>query len=108
MVLFLCSKYITEEGQRIAGGVLVGTGLWIAVIFVMRNVLKGLLSWHGWMFGRHGSLSLKTKVWLVSESISTAQLKVLLVSFKIRWMEHYYFNLFDLICFSILFWKFGP
>ncbi|XP_056595432.1 carnitine O-palmitoyltransferase 1, liver isoform isoform X1 [Triplophysa dalaica] len=59
------SKYITVEGQRIAGGVLVGTGLWVAVIFVMRNVRRCLLSWHGWMFGRHGSLSFKTKVWLV-------------------------------------------
>ncbi|XP_065148305.1 carnitine O-palmitoyltransferase 1, liver isoform isoform X1 [Paramisgurnus dabryanus] len=59
------SKYITEEGQRIAGGILVGTGLWITVIFVMRRALKYLLSWHGWMFNQHGSVSFKTKIWLV-------------------------------------------
>uniref|UniRef100_A0A8C1GRG8 carnitine O-palmitoyltransferase n=1 Tax=Cyprinus carpio TaxID=7962 RepID=A0A8C1GRG8_CYPCA len=64
--VFPCSKYVTEEGQRVVGGVLIGTGLWIAVTFVMRNVLKCLLSWHGWMFNRHGSLNLKTKIWLVS------------------------------------------
>ncbi|RXN02882.1 carnitine O-palmitoyltransferase liver isoform [Labeo rohita] len=62
------SKYVTEEGQRVVGGVLIGTGLWIAVTFVMRNVLKYLLSWHGWMFNRHGSLSFKTKIWLYLES----------------------------------------
>uniref|UniRef100_A0A673MNG2 carnitine O-palmitoyltransferase n=1 Tax=Sinocyclocheilus rhinocerous TaxID=307959 RepID=A0A673MNG2_9TELE len=66
IAVFPCSKYVTEEGQRIVGGVLIGTGLWIAVTFVMRNVLKYLLSWHGWMFNRHGSLSLTTKIWLVS------------------------------------------
>ncbi|XP_072525384.1 carnitine O-palmitoyltransferase 1, liver isoform isoform X1 [Salminus brasiliensis] len=59
------SKYITEDGQRVAGGVLVGTGLWVTIIFVMRNVLKSLLSWHGWMFNRHGSVSIGTKMWLV-------------------------------------------
>uniref|UniRef100_A0A672LPB2 carnitine O-palmitoyltransferase n=1 Tax=Sinocyclocheilus grahami TaxID=75366 RepID=A0A672LPB2_SINGR len=52
--VFPFSKYVTEEGQRVVGGVLIGTGLWIAVTFVMRNVLKYLLSWHGWMFNRHG------------------------------------------------------
>uniref|UniRef100_A0A8C1D6C1 carnitine O-palmitoyltransferase n=1 Tax=Cyprinus carpio carpio TaxID=630221 RepID=A0A8C1D6C1_CYPCA len=62
------SKYVTEEGQRVVGGVLIGTGLWIAVTFVMRNVLKCLLSWHGWMFNRHGSLNLKTKIWLYLDS----------------------------------------
>uniref|UniRef100_A0A8C1DVM3 carnitine O-palmitoyltransferase n=1 Tax=Cyprinus carpio carpio TaxID=630221 RepID=A0A8C1DVM3_CYPCA len=68
IALFPCSKYVTEEGQRVVGGVLIGTGLWIAVTFVMRNALKYLLSWHGWMFNRHGSLSLKTKIWLYLDS----------------------------------------
>lgn len=67
--MFPCSKYVTEEGQRVVGGVLIGTGLWIAVTFVMRNVLKYLLSWHGWMLNRHGSVNLKTKIWLVSVAL---------------------------------------
>ncbi|XP_057185199.1 carnitine O-palmitoyltransferase 1, liver isoform isoform X2 [Triplophysa rosa] len=75
------SKYITEEGQRIAGGVLVGTGLWVTVIFVMRSVLKCLLSWHGWMFGQHGSLSFKTKVWLVLVKVFSGR-KPMLYSFQ--------------------------
>ncbi|CAM4735168.1 unnamed protein product [Leuciscus chuanchicus] len=75
------SKYVTEEGQRIVGGVLVGTGLWITVTFVMRNILKCLLSWHGWMFSRHGSLSLKTKIWLVLVKLFSGQ-KPMLYSFQ--------------------------
>lgn len=64
--LFLCSKYLTEDTQHIAGGMLIGTGVWVTIIFVMRNVLKSLLSWHGWMYSRHGSMSITTKIWLVS------------------------------------------
>ncbi|XP_077067453.1 carnitine O-palmitoyltransferase 1, liver isoform isoform X2 [Siphateles boraxobius] len=75
------SKYVTEEGQRIVGGVLVGTGLWITVTFVMRNILKSLLSWHGWMFNRHGSLSLKTKIWMVLVKLFSGQ-KPMLYSFQ--------------------------
>uniref|UniRef100_A0A673KD53 carnitine O-palmitoyltransferase n=1 Tax=Sinocyclocheilus rhinocerous TaxID=307959 RepID=A0A673KD53_9TELE len=75
------SKYVTEEGQRVVGGVLIGTGLWIAVTFVMRNVLKYLLSWHGWMFNRHGSLNLKTKIWLVLVKLFSGP-KPMLYSFQ--------------------------
>uniref|UniRef100_A0A671RDI4 carnitine O-palmitoyltransferase n=1 Tax=Sinocyclocheilus anshuiensis TaxID=1608454 RepID=A0A671RDI4_9TELE len=75
------SKYVTEEGQRIVGGVLIGTGLWIAVTFVMRNVLKYLLSWHSWMFNRHGSLSLKTKLWLMLVKVFSGP-KPMLYSFQ--------------------------
>ncbi|KTG47902.1 hypothetical protein cypCar_00004921, partial [Cyprinus carpio] len=75
------SKYVTEEGQRVVGGVLIGTGLWIAVTFVMRNVLKCLLSWHGWMFNRHGSLNLKTKIWLVLVKLFSGP-KPMLYSFQ--------------------------
>ncbi|XP_043083658.1 carnitine O-palmitoyltransferase 1, liver isoform isoform X1 [Puntigrus tetrazona] len=75
------SKYVTEEGQRVVGGVLIGTGLWIAVTFVMRNVLKCLLSWHGWMFNRHGSLNVKTKIWLVLVKLFSGP-KPMLYSFQ--------------------------
>uniref|UniRef100_A0A671XUV4 carnitine O-palmitoyltransferase n=1 Tax=Sparus aurata TaxID=8175 RepID=A0A671XUV4_SPAAU len=50
------------DSQKIVGGVLVGTGLWVTIIMIMRNVLKGLLSWHGWMRARHGSVSWSTRV----------------------------------------------
>uniref|UniRef100_A0A8D3DTI3 carnitine O-palmitoyltransferase n=1 Tax=Scophthalmus maximus TaxID=52904 RepID=A0A8D3DTI3_SCOMX len=55
--------------QRIVGGVLVGTGLWVTIIMIMRNVLKSLLSWHGWMNARHGSVSWSTRLWMYLESV---------------------------------------
>lgn len=58
---------MSTDSQRIVGGVLVGTGLWVSIIMIMRNVLKCLLSWHGWMHARHGSVSWSTRVWLVRQ-----------------------------------------
>lgn len=63
------SQYISTDSQRIVGGVLVGTGLWVTIIMIMRNVLKCLLSWHGWMYARHGSVSWSTRLWMVRKSI---------------------------------------
>lgn len=54
------------DNQSRVGGVLVGTGVWVVIIFTMRTILKCLLSWHGWMGERHGSLTWKSRIWLVS------------------------------------------
>ncbi|XP_069037892.1 carnitine O-palmitoyltransferase 1, liver isoform isoform X1 [Lepisosteus oculatus] len=62
---FPISKYLTDGNQRIVGGVLVGTGLWVALIYTMRSALKTLLSWHGWMYGQHGTLSRTTRFWML-------------------------------------------
>lgn len=58
---------MSTDSQRIVGGVLVGTGLWVTIIMIMRNVLKCLLSWHGWMHARHGSVSWSTRLWMVRQ-----------------------------------------
>uniref|UniRef100_A0A8B9HEK4 Carnitine palmitoyltransferase 1Aa (liver) n=1 Tax=Astyanax mexicanus TaxID=7994 RepID=A0A8B9HEK4_ASTMX len=60
------SRYMSLDTQRTVGGIIVGTGLWVAIIFTMRSVLRSLLSWHGWMTERHGRISWKTRAWLVS------------------------------------------
>uniref|UniRef100_A0A8B9HCU8 Carnitine palmitoyltransferase 1Aa (liver) n=1 Tax=Astyanax mexicanus TaxID=7994 RepID=A0A8B9HCU8_ASTMX len=57
-------KYMSLDTQRTVGGIIVGTGLWVAIIFTMRSVLRSLLSWHGWMTERHGRISWKTRAWL--------------------------------------------
>ncbi|KAM9377045.1 carnitine O-palmitoyltransferase 1, liver isoform 1-T1 [Pholidichthys leucotaenia] len=75
------SRYISTDTQRIVGGVLVGTGVWIAIIMIMRNVLKSLLSWHGWMHERHGSLSWRTRVWMLLVKIFSGR-KPMLYSFQ--------------------------
>ncbi|KAL4622702.1 carnitine O-palmitoyltransferase 1, liver isoform-like isoform X1 [Arapaima gigas] len=58
------SRYMSEHSQRMLGGVLVSTGLWITIIFIMRTTVKCLLSWHGWMFASHGKMTLKTRIWM--------------------------------------------
>lgn len=59
------SRYMSTDSQRIVGGILVGTSLWVTIIMIMRTVLKSLLSWHGWMEERHGSLSWSSRIWMV-------------------------------------------
>uniref|UniRef100_A0A8C7IRH8 carnitine O-palmitoyltransferase n=1 Tax=Oncorhynchus kisutch TaxID=8019 RepID=A0A8C7IRH8_ONCKI len=53
------SRYMSFEKQQVVGGVLVGTGLWVAIFFTMRTALKWLLSWHGWMYAHHGTVLVK-------------------------------------------------
>ncbi|XP_019957720.1 carnitine O-palmitoyltransferase 1, liver isoform isoform X1 [Paralichthys olivaceus] len=75
------SRYMSTDSQRIVGGVLVGTGLWVSIIMIMRNVLKSLLSWHGWMHARHGSVSLSTRLWMLLVKVFSGR-KPMLYSFQ--------------------------
>ncbi|CAL9697307.1 unnamed protein product [Knipowitschia caucasica] len=75
------SQYMSSDSQKIVGGVLVGTGVWVSIIMVMRNVLKGLLSWHGWMSQRHGSVSYATRLWMILVKIFSGR-KPMLYSFQ--------------------------
>lgn len=56
---------MSPQTQMVVGGVMMGTGLWVAIIFTMRSVLKGLLSWHGWMNAPRGKMTWKIKFWVV-------------------------------------------
>ncbi|TKS73231.1 Carnitine O-palmitoyltransferase 1, liver isoform [Collichthys lucidus] len=75
------SRYMSTDSQKIVGGVLVGTGLWVTIIMIMRNVLKALLSWHGWMRARHGSVSWATRVWMLLVKVFSGR-KPMLYSFQ--------------------------
>ncbi|KAJ7998096.1 hypothetical protein DPEC_G00219020 [Dallia pectoralis] len=75
------SSYMSENSQRLVGGVLVGTGLWVTIIFIMRTALKCLLSWHGWMHARRGSLSMGTRVWMLFVKLFSGR-KPMLYSFQ--------------------------
>uniref|UniRef100_A0A8C7ITL5 carnitine O-palmitoyltransferase n=1 Tax=Oncorhynchus kisutch TaxID=8019 RepID=A0A8C7ITL5_ONCKI len=61
----------STTSDHVVGGVLVGTGLWVAIFFTMRTALKWLLSWHGWMYAHHGTVSWRTRIWLVSRLQTT-------------------------------------
>ncbi|XP_029008376.1 carnitine O-palmitoyltransferase 1, liver isoform isoform X2 [Betta splendens] len=75
------SRYISTDNQKIVGGILVGTGLWVTIIMIMRNVLKCLLSWHGWMGERHGSVSRTSRVWMLLVRLFSGR-KPMLYSFQ--------------------------
>lgn len=75
------SRYMSTDSQRIVGGILVGTSLWVTIIMIMRTVLKSLLSWHGWMQERHGSLSWSTRIWMVLVKVFSGR-KPMLYSFQ--------------------------
>ncbi|XP_029289337.1 carnitine O-palmitoyltransferase 1, liver isoform isoform X1 [Cottoperca gobio] len=75
------SRYMSTDSQKIVGGVLVGTGLWVSIIMIMRNVLKSLLSWHGWMHARHGSVSWSTRLWMLLVKVFSGR-KPMLYSFQ--------------------------
>uniref|UniRef100_A0A8C9WX39 carnitine O-palmitoyltransferase n=1 Tax=Sander lucioperca TaxID=283035 RepID=A0A8C9WX39_SANLU len=61
--------------------ILVGTGLWVTIIMVMRNVLKCLLSWHGWMHAPHGSVSWSIRLWMLLVKVFSGR-KPMLYSFQ--------------------------
>uniref|UniRef100_A0A8C4RMC5 carnitine O-palmitoyltransferase n=1 Tax=Erpetoichthys calabaricus TaxID=27687 RepID=A0A8C4RMC5_ERPCA len=75
------SKYLSDQSQKIVSGVLLGTGLWASVVFTMRTTLKMLLSWHGWMFSKHGNVSRKAKIWMMMVKILSGR-KPMLYSFQ--------------------------
>uniref|UniRef100_A0A8C2B2D1 carnitine O-palmitoyltransferase n=1 Tax=Cyprinus carpio TaxID=7962 RepID=A0A8C2B2D1_CYPCA len=77
-----CSKYMSTQKQMLVGGVMVGTGLWIAIIYSMRTVLKGLLSWHGWMFAPHGKITCQIRIWLILVKIFSGMQTPMLYSFQ--------------------------
>uniref|UniRef100_A0A8C4R286 carnitine O-palmitoyltransferase n=1 Tax=Eptatretus burgeri TaxID=7764 RepID=A0A8C4R286_EPTBU len=53
-------------GQRdVAGGLLFATGIWGAMVLSMRYTLRGLLSYHGWIFAPHGTTPLSTRMWMM-------------------------------------------
>ncbi|XP_062403002.1 carnitine O-palmitoyltransferase 1, muscle isoform [Sardina pilchardus] len=58
------SEYLTVQTQTVLSGVLFATGLWLALIMLLRYTLKLLLSYHGWIFECHGRKTLSTRVWL--------------------------------------------
>ncbi|KAI5626275.1 carnitine palmitoyltransferase 1A, partial [Silurus asotus] len=76
------SKYMSLDNQRRVGGIMVGTGLWVVIIFSMRSMLKWLLSWHGWMSERHSSLSWKSRIWLLLVKIFSGMQTPNLYSFQ--------------------------
>lgn len=64
----LCSLHmsLSAQGQTMVSALVFSTLLWLSLILALRFCLKLLLSYHQWMFEKHGRMSNTTKVWVVS------------------------------------------
>ncbi|XP_074832845.1 carnitine O-palmitoyltransferase 1, muscle isoform isoform X2 [Carettochelys insculpta] len=56
-------RYLSIQHRTLVSAVLFSTGVWLSGILVCRQSLKLLLSYHGWMFEPHGTMSRSTRVW---------------------------------------------
>ncbi|XP_039617441.1 carnitine O-palmitoyltransferase 1, muscle isoform [Polypterus senegalus] len=73
--------YMAIQTQTMLSAILFSTGLWISLIFILRQMLKLLLSYHGWMFEPHGQISRSTRIWAVLVKIFSVR-KPMLYSFQ--------------------------
>uniref|UniRef100_A0A673I7G7 Carnitine O-palmitoyltransferase 1, muscle isoform n=1 Tax=Sinocyclocheilus rhinocerous TaxID=307959 RepID=A0A673I7G7_9TELE len=77
----LVSKFMTVQTQTVLSAILFATVLWLSFIFLLRYILKALLSYHSWIFESHGKMSFSTKVWLVLVKLLSGR-RPLLYSFQ--------------------------
>ncbi|XP_037611378.1 carnitine O-palmitoyltransferase 1, liver isoform-like isoform X2 [Sebastes umbrosus] len=75
------SQSMSSQCRTLVSAVLFSTMLWLLLIFTMRMCLKQLLSYHRWMFEKHGKMSNTTKVWVALVRIFSGR-KPLLYSYQ--------------------------
>ncbi|KAK1881321.1 Carnitine O-palmitoyltransferase 1 liver isoform [Dissostichus eleginoides] len=75
------SQSMSNQCQTLVSALLFSTMLWLLLIFTMRMCLKQLLSYHRWMFEKHGKMSTTTKVWVALVRIFSGR-KPLLYSYQ--------------------------
>uniref|UniRef100_UPI00358F9DCE carnitine O-palmitoyltransferase 1, liver isoform-like n=1 Tax=Myxine glutinosa TaxID=7769 RepID=UPI00358F9DCE len=56
---------LSRSQRDVAGGLLFATGIWGAMVLAMRYTLRGLLSYHGWIFTPHGTSPFSTRMWMM-------------------------------------------
>ncbi|XP_058046073.1 carnitine O-palmitoyltransferase 1, muscle isoform isoform X2 [Ahaetulla prasina] len=80
-LLTSCSRYFNLRQQTLLSALLFSTGVWVLGIWLRRQMLKLLLSYHGWMFEPHGKTSFSTKVWVALVKVMSGR-HPLLYSFQ--------------------------
>ncbi|NXG69662.1 CPT1B palmitoyltransferase, partial [Baryphthengus martii] len=75
------SHLLSPEGRTVVSAGLFSTGVWLAAVLLFRQVLKLLLSYHGWMFEPHGHMSRSTRIWVALMKVLSIR-KPLLYSFQ--------------------------
>ncbi|XP_063782694.1 carnitine O-palmitoyltransferase 1, muscle isoform [Pseudophryne corroboree] len=54
---------LSPVSRTVVSAIVFSSGVWVSGILLYRQILRTLLSYHGWMFEPHGKRSLKTKLW---------------------------------------------
>ncbi|XP_004845344.1 carnitine O-palmitoyltransferase 1, muscle isoform isoform X2 [Heterocephalus glaber] len=76
-----CGPYQTPQTRALLSMAIFSTGVWVTGIFLFRQTLKLLLSYHGWMFEMHGKTSHFTKIWAIGVRLLSSQ-RPMLYSFQ--------------------------
>uniref|UniRef100_A0A8C9CDZ0 Carnitine O-palmitoyltransferase 1, muscle isoform n=1 Tax=Phocoena sinus TaxID=42100 RepID=A0A8C9CDZ0_PHOSS len=64
-----CGPYRSPQTRTLLSMAIFSTGVWMTGILFVRQTLKLLLSYHGWLFEMHGQTSHFTRVWAYLESV---------------------------------------
>ncbi|XP_051796926.1 carnitine O-palmitoyltransferase 1, liver isoform [Acanthochromis polyacanthus] len=72
---------LSAQGQTMLSALVFSTLLWLSLILALRFCLKLLLSYHQWMFEKHGRISNTTKVWVTLVRLFSSR-KPLLYSYQ--------------------------
>ncbi|KAF7697672.1 hypothetical protein HF521_004182 [Silurus meridionalis] len=75
------SVSLSSHGQTMLSALLFSTLLWLSLVLTLRFCLKLLLSYHRWMFERHGHISTTTKLWVSLVKLLSSR-KPLLYSYQ--------------------------
>lgn len=60
---------LEQDAAVYASLLLFGVVIWIGIILVLKYILKGLLTYQGWMYEPRGKVSMITKGWAVSLTV---------------------------------------
>ncbi|XP_058529482.1 carnitine O-palmitoyltransferase 1, muscle isoform isoform X2 [Ochotona princeps] len=74
-------SYHTPQTRALLSMAIFSTGVWVTGIFLFRQSLKLLLSYHGWMFEMHGRTSRFTKIWTICVRLLSSR-RPMLYSFQ--------------------------
>ncbi|XP_054029865.1 carnitine O-palmitoyltransferase 1, muscle isoform isoform X4 [Dryobates pubescens] len=75
------SPLLGAEGRTAVSVGVFSTGVWLSAVLIFRQLLKLLLSYHGWMFEPHGKMSRSTRIWVALMKLLSVR-KPLLYSFQ--------------------------
>ena len=62
----ISSNWMTPENAELAGCAIFSAGVWLTSLLARQLTLQRLFSYHGWMYEERNNVTLRTKLWMVS------------------------------------------